>query len=788
MLHNYLKTAVRNFLRHKGYTFLNISGLTVGLACSLLILLWIKDEVGMDRFHQKDARLYQMLRNIHLAEGEIMTILAVPQPVAVMLDNEYPEVEAVSLIGWEIEFLFQKEDIAFRESGRYVSPAFFKIFTYPFLAGDSNTAMDDLNSVLISERLASKYFGSNWKANGVIGQTLRIDNSQDFTITAVLKNPPSNSSLQFDWIIPAQEYIRRNNWVENWENGGFRMAFTLKEGADVEAFSKKVEQEINNHTNNTADERLFFQKFSDRYLHATFTNGVNTGGRIDYVRILLLVAIFILVIACINFMNLATARSSQRAKEIGLRKVLGARRGILGVQFLTESLLISLVSVVLAVLLVYLLLPWFNQLTGKVMALDFTNPQLWIVLVGITVITGFLSGSYPALLLPSFEITSSLKGTLKHSIGSTFIRKGLVVFQFAISILLIIGTVVVYRQMNYIMNKNLGLDRENLVFIEMEGETAQRFESYKIELLKIPEVHNVTSTSGNPLSYGRSSSSPTWEGKDLDQAVEMNILMVSTDFIETMDMEMIYGRGFSVDYRTDSANFIINEEAARIMGFENPVGKRLSVWGMKGQIIGMLKNFHMSSMYEPIAPLVIRYDPQNTFVAFIRIRGNTQDALLAIEQVTTNFNPSFPFTHKFLDLEYEQSYKNEMTISTLSNIFAVIAIFISCLGLFGLSSFSAEQRTKEIGIRKVLGASVGKLVLLLSKDFTQLILLSFIISAPFAYYLTSGWLDKFVYKTELGLNVFIISGIAAILIGGFTVSFKSFQAASANPVDTLKEE
>ena len=566
------------------------------------------------------------------------------------------------------------------------------------------------------------------------------------------------------------------------------MAFTLKEGADVVAFSKKVEQEINNHTNNTADERLFLQKFSDRYLHATFTNGVNTGGRIDYVRILLLVAIFILVIACINFMNLATARSSQRAKEIGLRKVLGARRGKLGVQFLTESLLISFVSVVLAVLLVYLLLPWFNQLTGKVMALDFTNPQFWIVLIGITVITGFLSGSYPALLLPSFEITSSLKGTLKHSIGSTFIRKGLVVFQFAISILLIIGTVVVYRQMNYIMNKNLGLDRENLVFIEMEGETAKRFESYKIELLKIPEVQNVTSTSGNPLSYGRSSSSPSWEGKDPDQAVEMNILMVSTDFIETMDMEMMYGRGFSLDYGTDSANFIINEEAARIMGFENPVGSSLSVWGMNGQIIGMLKNFHMSSMYEPIAPLVIRYDPQNTFVAFIRIRGNTQDALLAIEQVTTDFNPSFPFTHKFLDLEYEQSYKNEMTISTLSNIFAVIAIFISCLGLFGLSSFSAEQRTKEIGIRKVLGASVGKLVLLLSKDFTQLILLSFIIAAPVSYYLTSGWLDKFVYKTELGLNVFIISGIAAILIGGFTVSFKSFQAASANPVDTLKEE
>jgi ABC-type antimicrobial peptide transport system permease subunit len=438
--------------------------------------------------------------------------------------------------------------------------------------------------------------------------------------------------------------------------------------------------------------------------------------------------------------------------------------------------------------MVYMLLPWFNQLTGKFMALDLTNPTLLMSLVGITLVTGILSGSYPALLLPSLKITNSLKGTLKHSMGSIIIRKGLVVFQFAVSILLIIGTLVVYRQMNYIMNKNLGLDKENMVFIELEGETVQRFETYKNELLKIPEVQNVTSTSGNPLSYGRSSSSPTWDGKGPDEEVEMNILMVSADFIETMDMEMVYGRGFSVDYGTDSANFIINEEAARIMGFEDPVGENLSVWGMGGQIIGLVRNFHMSSMYEPIAPLVIRYDPQNTSVAFIRIRGNTQDALLAIEQVTTDINPSFPFQHRFMDGEFEQSYRNEMTISTLSNIFAVIAIFISCLGLFGLSSFSTEQRTKEMGIRKVLGANVGKLVFLLSKDFTQLIVLSFIISAPISYYYTAGWLDKFVFKTELSLDIFIISGIAAILIGGLTVSFKSYQAASANPVDTLKEE
>ncbi len=663
-----------------------------------------------------------------------------------------------------------------------------KIFSYPLIAGDPNTAMKDLNSVLISDRLAVKYFGNNWKDTNVIGRTLKIDNYSDFTVTGVFENPSSNSSLQFNWLIPAREYIRRNNWVENWGNGGFRMALTLKEGTDVEAFAKKVEQEINNHTNNTEDERLFLQKYSDRYLYGTFENGVSIGGRIDYVHIFVVIAVFILVIACINFMNLATARASRRAKEIGLRKVMGAQKGTLGVQFLTESVVISLVSVIFAASLVYFLLPWFNQLAGKSITVDFNDPRMWLLLAGITFITGLLSGSYPALLLPSFKITSSLKGTLKHPGGAAFFRKGLVVFQFAISILLIIGTLTVSRQMSYIMNKNLGMDRENLIFIELEGETAKRFETYKNELLNVPEVQNVTSTSGNPLSYGRSSSSPSWEGKDPDETVEMNILMVSTDFIETMDMELVFGRDFSDEYGTDSANFIINEEAARIMGFENPVGERLSVWGVDGQIIGMVKNFHIGSMYEPIPPLVIRYDPQNTFVTFIRIRGNEQDALPAIRQVTSELNPSFPFAFEFLDEEYKKSYRSELNISTLSNIFATMAIFISCLGLFGLSSFSAEQRTKEIGIRKVLGANVAKLMMLLSKDYIILILLAFIISAPFAYYFASGWLDKFVYKTGLGLDVFVISGIAAIIVVGFTVSFKSFQAASANPVDTLKEE
>jgi len=624
--------------------------------------------------------------------------------------------------------------------------------------------------------------------NGIIGEILRIDNKRDFKIAGIFENPSGLSSLQFDWLIPAHDYISRNPWVESWYNGGFRIVFTVMEGTDMEAFAQKIEQQINTHTNYDADERLLFQHYGDRYLYGTYENGVNTGGRIAYVQILLIVAIFILVIACINFMNLSTARATHRAQEIGLRKVMGARKLSLSFQFLTESILISLASVVLSVGVVYLLLPSFNELTAKDIRLDFSNPLSWVITMGITLVTGVLSGSYPALLLPSFKITSALKGTLKHSLASTLFRKGLVVFQFAISILLIIGTLTVYKQMKYILNKNLGLNKENLVFIEMEGETADRFDTYKNELLNIPEVLQVTSTSGNPLNYGRSSSGVSWSGKDPDAEVEINVLTVGPDLIETMGMEIIYGRDFSLSYGTDTANYIINEEAARIMGFENPEGEPLSCWGVDGQIIGLVRNFHMSSMYEQIAPLVIRYDPSDTFVAFLRIQGNTQQALTAIENVTKGFNPAFPFAYGFLDEEYEQSYRSEIVISTLANIFAGIAIFISCLGLFGLSSFSAEQRTKEIGIRKVHGANLSKLVFLLSRDFTKLILIAFMISAPVAYFVADGWLDKFVYKTNLGFDVFLISGFAALVISALTVSFKSFQVASANPVDTLKEE
>lgn len=784
MILDYIKTSFRNFRRYKGYTFINVLGLTIGITSTLLILVWIGDEMQVDKFHAKDSRLYQMMRNIHLAEGQVMTTEGIPQPVAPMLQSKYPEVDQVSIVSWDNNVLVKSKDIVFRESGRLVEPQFLEMFSFPFVAGSPDKAINELHTIVISETLAKKYFGSSQLA---MGQILNVNNEQDYTVTGVFKDIDKRSSLQFDWLIPAEEYIKQNEWVRSWFNGGFRVMFTLKEGVDVATFSKKIEQEINDHTDHAADERLFIQKFSDRYLHSTYEGGVITGGRIDYIKLFSVIALFTIVIACVNFMNLVTARSVTRAKEVGLRKVLGAGKTGLGVQFLTESMVTSFIAVIFSVAIAYLLIPSFNQLTGKNIVFNFTDPWFIAVLAGLVLFTGLLSGSYPAFLMPSFKVTNSLKGTLKHSWGTQVFRKGLVVFQFCISILLIIGSIVIYRQMGYIMNKHLGLDKENLLFLQNEGELAKHFDNYRSELQNIPEVKQVTTSSGNPLSYGRSSSSPSWRGKDPNTEVEMNILTVGQNFIASMGMEMLKGSTFS-DSPSDSSSFIINEEAARIMGFENPVGEELSCWGVDGQIIGVVKNFHMSTLYEPIAPLVVRYAPNQTSLVFIRIQGDTQAALKAIEKVTTTINPGYPFTYNFLDLAYAENYQGEKTISTLTGVFATMAVIISCLGLLGLASFSAQQRTREIGIRKIHGASVGNILVLLSKGYTVLILVAFIISAPLAWFVSNQWLNRFTFRTNLTPMEFIVAGALTLVVAAVTIMFRSLRAATTNPVNTLREE
>ena len=790
MLRNYFIVALRNAKKYKGHTLLNLFSLIVGIAACLTMLLWINDEVHIDKFHENDARIYRLWRNMHQGSGEILTTGAIPQPLAVKLREGYSEVDEVSLVGWDFNLLFRHGNEVSYETGKYVSPEFLSIFSFPLIEGDQSTALDDISSVIICESLATKYFGTDWRSSGgILGRTIALgDDHKEFVISGVAKDPGSNSSIDFDWLINAREYISRNDWVESWFNGGFSMIFTLADGADITEVQKRVLQEVNENTDHAADERIFVNRFSDNYLYSTFESGVPVSGRIQYVRIMAILAVFILIIACINYMNLATARSSRRSKEIGVRKVLGARKASLRSQFYTEAFVMSLAAVMVALLVVRLILPYFNTLTEKELALDVTDGKLWLGVLVVTILTSLLSGSYPAVMMPSFETIASLKGTGNTSKKGIRLREGLVVFQFALSILLIIGTLIVGKQIQYILNKNLGLDKENVAYVRMPSTLRSNMDLYGTELRKIPQVLSATATSGNPLDYGRSSGSAQWSGKDPAEEVEINVLHADTNFVKTMAIEVVNGRDFSGALSTDTANYLINEVTASIMGFDNPVGQELTLWGDKGKVIGVVKNFHMGSMYEPIAPLIIRNDASSTNIMLIRLQGDVQQAVRAIEGVSTSIDPDHPFMYGFLDQEFEAAYRGEMTLNTIARIFALISILIACFGLFGLSSFSADQRSREIGIRKVYGASVQRIVSMLTWGYTKLVLVAFLIAAPLSAYVMSKWLNNFEFRTNLTITVFIVAGIVTLMIGAMTVALKSWQAARANPLQTLHEE
>lgn len=790
MLKNYIKIALRNALRYKGYTALNLMGLVVGIASSLLILLWVNDEVQVDKFHANGDNIYQLFRNMKQSAGSAITTSSIPKPAADLVKAEYSEVKEVAMLSWLADVLIMKNDKAINEEGRMASPEFINMFTFPLLVGDKETALSDLNAILISKSIAEKHFGSTWKEN-VLGESLRIDDERDVIITGVFDDVDDNSSLQFSWLLPIQYFINENAWVDNWGNGSFSIYMTIENEEDLAAVKGRIVNEINDHTqglDNAGDELLMLHKFQDFYLYSNFENGEVDGGRIEYVKIMSIVALFILIIACINFMNLATARSGRRSKEIGLRKVMGSHKSAISLQFFIEAFMLSAIAVIISVVLVLILLPYFSELVQKPLSLDFGLLQTWYFLGGVTLVVGLLSGSYPALLLPTFSIISSLKGSVKQGAGASFFRKGLVVFQFGMSVLLIIGTTVIYQQMDYILNKDIGIEKENLVSVSLKGDLNRRFDTYKTELKKIAEVTEVTISSGNPINYGRSTSSATWEGKDPTKGYEVNVIVCDEDFVETMGIQMAAGRNFSKDY-ADSSNFLINEVAVGLMGFDDPINKSLSIWGIKGRIVGVVKNFHMSDMHQPISPLIITSNNPMERLALIRLKGNNNgESIQAIESLTKEMNPSFDFEYEFIDKGYEESYQSEMTVSSLANIFAGISIFISCLGLFGLSAFSAEQRSKEIGVRKVHGASVSQLVILLSKDYSKLMILAFVIAIPFAYIYAQQWLDNFEFRTYLNPVFFVLAGIFTFIVGALTVSFKSFQAARVNPAKTLKDE
>lgn len=790
MLSNYVKIARRNAMLYKGYTLLNLLGLITGITSSLLILLWINDEVRVNKFHTNGEQIYQLFRNMNQSDGNVITTESIPKPAADLMRAEYTEVDQIAQLSWPMELTLGKDEKKSNEEGRFATPEFLDVFTFPLIIGDKATGLGEMNNIIISKRLAEKYFGEEW-GNQALGKTLLLDDKDERIVTGVFENIGTNSTLNFDWIMPAEQFFTNNDWVDDWGNGSFSIFFTVDNQQKANMVADRIVSEINEHTvgaGNAGDETLIIHKFTDTYLYSNFDNGVVSGGRIEYVRIMTIVGFLILMIACINFMNLTTARADRRSKEVGLRKALGAQKNSIRVQFFVEALIFATIAVILSVLIAVLILPFFNQLVDKNLFFDFTQLKTWSIIFGLIAGVGLISGSYPAFVLPAFNIIRSLKGGTNNTRGTSFVRKGLVVFQFAISILLIIGTTIIYQQLQYVLNKDIGLDKENLLDVQIESDSVQQIDAYKIELMKISQVKSVSATSGNPVSYGRSTSSANWEGKDPTAGYELNIILSDKDFIPTMGMKMASGRSFSEGY-TDSTNFLINEVAAELMGFDNAIGKSLSFWGINGQIIGVVKNFHMDNLHESIAPVIIScVDYSRSSNVMIRIQGDVSEAIEQVESVTNELYPEMSFQYRFADELLEKSYASEMTANKLVNIFALMSIIISCLGLFGLSAFTAEQRSKEVGVRKVLGSSVLEIILLLTKDYGKLIFIAFLVATPFGYYLMQDWLSNFEFRMIIQPQIFVYAGLISLLIGAITVSFKSYQAAVVSPVESLKSE
>jgi len=778
-----MKIAWRNAIKNKSFSIINIMGLALGLSSSVLILLWVQSELAIDKFHQNDSQLYQVFGH-QTYEGQISTNSSSPGILGANLVKDIPEITHASQMLWEEMPVFAVDDNMGKERGRYVQNDFLKMFSYELELGDASTALKDPNSVVISKKLAQKYFNTS----DPIGKTIKIDNTDIVTVTGVLKDISKNSSLTFDFLLSYDRWLTQNEWAQQWGNGGPRCFVMLSPNADVNKVNAKIKNYILDHDPG-GNREIFLQKHSEVYLHGNWKNGSQDGGRIDYVNIFSIIAVFILLIACINFMNLATARSVKRAKEIGIRKVGGATKETLIAQFMSESLLLSFVSLGISIFFVYALLPSFNAITEKSLELPLWDINFLTTVVSLTVLTGLVSGIYPALFMSSLKPASILKGVLKFNSSSTYLRKGLVVFQFCLAIMLIFGMIVVFNQIDYIQTKNLGFNRENLIYVPIEGELTTKFPLLKQELMSKQGIVSVTASQADPIIVGSNTQGVRWPGKDTTQAVIFAQNPVSYDYMQTMGIKLTSGRDFSPEFTTDSLSYIINESAAKKIGYENPIGKELTFWDQKGQIVGVMEDYHYESIQRAIMPMVIRlFSPTEYWgYALVRIKASqTTEALASMKEVFTTINPNFPFTYQFADEEFKTLYTTESTISSLSNYFAFLAIFISCLGLFGLASFTAEQRTKEIGIRKSLGASVEVIFSMLTKDFLWLILLSIIIAFPIASYFLNGWLEKYTYHISFEWWFFIATASLVFMIALLTVSYQALKAAMVNPVESLK--
>lgn len=801
MFKNILKLSLRNLWKYKAYSAINLAGLAIGIACFMLIALWVQDEFSYDRFHDNADRIVRVAQLD--AEDTGQGICRVGAPWGPELQAAFPEVEHYVRFRFVGRPLVSLSDKRFYESeGLYTDSTFFEVFTYTIVQGDQNAPLDNPTGIVLTETLAKKYFGSD----DPIGQTLTLDGEDSRIVTAVMQDVPEQSHMQFDFLLPFSSYKKWD--LNEWNVGNFHVYLLLRPNVNRAAFEKKVHQFVVARTgaDQMEDTLIALQPLTDIHLHSNLQREFQANGDNTNVSLFSIVALFILAIACINFVNLTTARSATRAKEIGIRKVVGSQRGELIRQFLGESVFLSFLAVVLAIGIVELALPYFRELSGKALAVSpLSHPGLLIVLLSTGLLAGLLSGAYPAFLLSALKPVATLKGRNQASAnggaGGNWLRKTLVVLQFAISIALVVGTLVVHRQLGFVSDTKLGYEQEQILVMRIDdSKVLENIPAFRAELMRSPNILQASATS-NMLGGGDWGMTYPYNGENGEERFHARTFIIDEYFIETMQMKIIQGRDFSTDFGTDvTASILINETAAQALPWDNPIGKRMKrtsgerdesgEWGfVESTIVGVVKDFHFRSLHEEIRPMVMFSKPD--WFTYLSLRVNPQslpETMNFVEETWRRFEPSRPLDTFFLEERFDQMYSAEQRFGKTFTGFATLAIFIACLGLFGLASFVTEQRTKEIGIRKVLGASASRIVVQLARDFTKWVILANVLAWPAAWFVMENWLQGFAYRVELGLDLFLLSGLLALIVAVSTVCYQSVRASLADPVSSLRYE
>jgi putative ABC transport system permease protein len=794
MFKNYLKVAWRNLLKSKTYSFINIAGLAAGMAVAMIVGLWIADELSANRQFKNYESIYQVMMH-QTFEGKRYTQTALPYPLGEELKTKYPDLKAVAMCDWGQNHSLVNGDKKISKFGHFIGEDAVDMFSLNIQSGDKNP-LHNLYSIVLTDETAKALFANENPLNKII----RMDNTVDLKVTAVVTKLPKNSSLAFDYLIPFQleetiyPYIKLYH-KSNWGNNSWQIFVQLNDFATEKNVDAKIKNVVISHftdenTLKSIKPEVIVHPMSKWRLYNDFDNGVNTGGFIKYVRMFGILGFVVLVIACINFMNLSTARSEKRAKEVGVRKAVGSSRKQLIRQFLSESMFISTLAFLLALVIVFLSLPYFNKLTEKEMSLQVASPLFWLIMIIFTLLTGLLAGSYPAFYLSSFNPVNVLKGNLNIGRSDALPRKILVVIQFTCSVILMIGTIVVYREIQYGKNRPIGFDNRGLISVDWSSDIGKNYDALRADLLSSGVVSSICKSNSPPSDIYSSNNGWEWKNSQpIEKAVVFRTIATDYDYTKTLGIKLIAGRDFSRNY-ADSSAVILNEAAVKRMGLKNPVGEMLK-WNDKNMtVVGVIPDIQMESPFSPISPLTIIFNKDWTGFVNIRINPDVSvsNAIKKIQPVFDRYNPAFPFVYSFADAEYAKKFNYEELVGNLSAIIAMIAIFISCLGLFGLASFTAKQRVKEIGVRKVLGASVLNLWQLLSKDFIKLVLISCVIAVPVAYYFMNEWLEDYKYKINIGIGVFVTVIVSAILITLVTVSFQAIKAATANPTKSLRTE